>query len=88
MDSSLIMRQYRRNSLIISIFIFTVIFLNFPINLPFLILNSPQNYRIHSSGEVPGEQQWILNSNFSSQSFWLMDIEGDNTDVDGIISGG
>ena len=88
MDSSLIMRQYRRNSLIISIFIFTVIFLNFPINLPFLILNSPQNYRIHSSGEVPGEQQWILNSNFSSQSFWFMDIEGDNTDVDGIISGG
>lgn len=88
MDSSLIMRQYRRNSLIISIFIFTFIFLNFPINLPFLILNSPQNNRIHSSGEVPGEQQWILNSNFSTQSFWFMDIEGDNTDVDGIISGG
>ncbi|MHA2283373.1 MAG: hypothetical protein ACXAC5_21240 [Promethearchaeota archaeon] len=81
------MRQSKRNSLIICIFIFTTIFLNFPINLPDIILNSPQNFRIYSSGEVSGEKQWILNSNFSTQGSWFTEMEGDDTDVDGIISG-
>ncbi|MHA2038147.1 MAG: hypothetical protein ACW98X_17050 [Promethearchaeota archaeon] len=81
------MNQSKKNSLFISILMFSIAFLNFPINLPSLMLNSPQNFRIHSSGEISGEKQWIENSNFSSQNFWFMEVEGDTTDVDGIISG-
>jgi hypothetical protein len=49
-----------------------------------MIINS---IRVKISGEVPGEQQWIQNFNFSSQDYWFVEYEGDNTDVNGVISG-
>jgi hypothetical protein len=45
------------------------------------------NTHIHLSGEIFGQEEWIKNSNFSSQDFWFTEFEGDDTDVDGIISG-
>ncbi|MFX1344844.1 MAG: hypothetical protein ACFFBC_05045 [Promethearchaeota archaeon] len=49
-----------------------------------MIINST---RVQISGEIPGEQQWIKNSNFSSQEYWFVEYEGDNTDVNGVVSG-
>ncbi|MFW9941930.1 MAG: hypothetical protein ACFFFT_12880 [Candidatus Thorarchaeota archaeon] len=52
-----------------------------------IFINSKNETQIHLATEIPGEQQWIRNSNFSSQEFWFKEYEGDNSDVNGVISG-
>jgi len=73
-------------SIIISIFIFNLIFINSSTIIA-SSFNSKINSPIHLSGEIFGQEEWIKNSNFSSQDFWFIEFEGDDTDVDGIISG-
>ena len=74
-------------SIIISIFIFNLIFINSSTIIASGFFNSKINSPIHLSGEIFGQEEWIKNSNFSSQDFWFIEFEGDDTDVDGVISG-
>ncbi|MHA2283374.1 MAG: hypothetical protein ACXAC5_21245 [Promethearchaeota archaeon] len=74
-------------SIIISIFIFNLIFINSSMIIASSFAKPKINTHIHLSGEIFGQEEWIKNSNFSSQDFWFTEFEGDDTDVDGIISG-
>ncbi|MHA2038148.1 MAG: hypothetical protein ACW98X_17055, partial [Promethearchaeota archaeon] len=74
--------------LIIFLFIFNLIFINSSMILASNSLITPKiKNSVRTSGEIFGQEEWIKNSNFSSQADWSLEIEGDSTDVDGIIAG-
>ena len=80
-------RKKLYNSLVIFTFIISLIFINSFVNITLIFSNSKNEIQPHLASEIPGEKQWIRNSNFSSQEFWLIEYDGDETDVDGRISG-
>ncbi len=80
------MMEVKKKHLFLSFFILTIIFVNFPFNL-YIIINFSKVNGVRTAGEIPGEGQWVKNTDFSSQTYWYLESEGDDTDVDGIISG-
>ncbi|MFX0020685.1 MAG: hypothetical protein ACFE9S_00045 [Candidatus Hermodarchaeota archaeon] len=78
--------ERKKKHLLLGVFVLTIIFLNLPFNL-YTIINFAQLNGVQVAGEIPGEGQWVKNTDFSSQAYWYMESEGDLTDVDGIISG-
>ncbi|MFX0020684.1 MAG: hypothetical protein ACFE9S_00040 [Candidatus Hermodarchaeota archaeon] len=75
-------------SILLFMFVFTLILGNTSINISRLALDTKAENSLELAAEVPGEEQWVKNSDFSSQTYWYMDSEGDNSDVNGIISEG
>ncbi len=75
-------------SILLFIYVFTLIFGNTSINITTMSLNDKTVNPPDLAAGIPGEGQWVKNSDFTSQSFWYMDSEGDNSDVDGSINGG
>lgn len=81
------MKRFDIKSISIFIFIFTLIFVNFSASLTSIFISSKEENNIRISAEIPGESQWIKNPNFTTQDYWFIESAGDDTDVNGIISG-
>lgn len=74
-------------SILTCLFIITLILVNFSTSITGIFISSKKKTNIRISAEIPGESQWIKNPNFTTQDFWFMESQGDDTDVNGIISG-
>ena len=74
-------------SILFFMFVFTLIFINNSITITTMSLDTKKENKINLSAEIPGEGQWIKNSDFSSQTYWYMESVGDDTDVDGNLLG-
>ena len=81
------MTKTSRKSIIVCIFFFLLIFINSSISITALLIKNSEINHPSLAAEVPGEQQWINNPGFESQEYWFKEDEGDDTDIDGKISG-
>ena len=75
-----------------------ILLIIFMVNLPFIFTNISINYssrfnkqeKIKSSGQTLYTKQWLKNNDFSSQDHWFLTKgdQGDNSTINGTISGG
>ena len=81
------MTRTSRKSIFVCIFFFLLIFINSSISITALLIKNIETNHLSLATEVPGEQQWINNPGFESQEYWFKEHDGDDTDVDGLITG-
>ncbi|MBA7637906.1 hypothetical protein ES703_45555 [subsurface metagenome] len=81
------MTRTSRKAIFVCIFFFLLIFINSSISITALLIKNSEINHPSLAAEVPGERQWINNPSFESQEYWFKEYEGDNTDIDGKISG-
>ena len=80
-------KQKLKYSLLFFTIIFTLTFITTSINTTTIFINNMKQSTPYLAAEIPGERQWVNNSGFGSQEDWFKESEGDDTDVDGKISG-
>ena len=68
--------------------IFPISFQPFALNSTHFSSSQKKNEDIQLSKEIKGTRQWLNNSNFDSQEFWISSESGDKNDVDASISEG
>ncbi|MFX1322414.1 MAG: hypothetical protein ACFFAQ_12315 [Promethearchaeota archaeon] len=68
--------------------IFPIYFQPFTINSTYFSSIQKKNEDIQLSKEITGTRQWLNNSNFDTQQFWISSESGDKNDVDASISEG
>ena len=85
-------RKIKKSRCLIILFIAFTVYFHFFFNITLINFSSRSNNqeKIHSSGQTLYTEQWLKNNNFSSQDHWFLTKgdQGDNSTVNGTISGG